>query len=115
MAELNRHDEIGGGVARGAFEATMDAIASRDLKRIRAAEDDALTTLLCVGAMLNVVADYIYLRAQHHKDSRYATDLDVASAVYSISDVSTCIHSALMAASDARFELRANSEKSKEG
>lgn len=28
MAELNQHDEIGGGVDRGAFKFTMDAIAS---------------------------------------------------------------------------------------
>lgn len=115
MAELNQHDEIAGGVDRGAFYAVMSAMASRDPKRVVLAECDAFTALQSIGSMLNVVADYIYLRAQHHKDSLYATDLDVACAVYSISDVSTCIHTALMEASDARFELRANSEKSKEG
>lgn len=115
MAELNQHDEIVGGVDRGAFYAVMSAMASRDPKRVVLAECDAFTALQSIGSMLNVVADYIYLRAQHHKDSLYATDLDVACAVYSISDVSTCIHTALMEASDARFELRANSEKSKEG
>lgn len=115
MAELNQHDEIAGGVDRGAFYAVMSAMASRDPKRVALAECDAFTALQSIGSMLNVVADYIYLRAQHHKDSLYATDLDVACAVYSISDVSTCIHTALMEASDARFELRANSEKSKEG
>lgn len=115
MAELNQHDEIAGGVDRGAFYAVMNAMASRDPKRVARAECDAFTALQSIGSMLNVVADYIYLRAQHHKDSLYATDLDVACAVYSISDVSTCIHTALMEASDARFELRANSEKSKEG
>lgn len=115
MAELNQHDEIAEGVDCGAFQAVMNAMASRDPKRVVLAECDAFTALQSIGSMLNVVADYIYLRAQHHKDSLYATDLDVACAVYSISDVSTCIHTALMEASDARFELRANSEKSKEG
>lgn len=30
MAELNQHDEIAGGVDRGAFQAVMNAMASRD-------------------------------------------------------------------------------------
>lgn len=113
MAEVHQVQTVPT-AGRGAFKATMEAIASNDPKRIAQAEDDALTALLSVGSMLNVVADYVYLRAQHPKDALYATELDVADAVYSISDLSTCIHSALMEASNARFELRANSEKTTE-
>ena len=71
MAELNQHDEIAGGVDRGAFYAVMSAMASRDPKRVALAEGDALTALQSIGSMLNVVADYLYLRAQHPKDSLY--------------------------------------------
>ena len=104
----------------GAFKAVVEAVASNDPKRKAMAEDDALTALGCVGSMLNVVADYIYLRAQHPKDSLYATDLNVADTVYSLSDLLSVQQSALIEASNARFELRANSEKttktpSKEG
>ena len=113
MAEVHQTQTVPM-VDRGAFKATMEAIASKDPKRIRAAEDDIMSALLAIPAMLNVVADCVYLRAQHPKDSLYATELDVADAVYSISDISTCIHSALMEASNARFELRVNSEKTTE-
>ena len=41
MAELNQHDEIAGGVDRGAFYAVMSAMASRDPKRVALAECDA--------------------------------------------------------------------------
>lgn len=33
MAELNQHDEIAGGVDRGAFQAVMNAMASREIGR----------------------------------------------------------------------------------
>ena len=62
MAELNQHDEIAGGVDRGAFYAVMSAMASRDPKRVALAEGDAFTALQSIGSMLNVVADYLYLR-----------------------------------------------------
>lgn len=62
MAELNQHDEIAGGVDRGAFYAVMSAMASRDPKRVALAECDAFTALQSIGSMLNVVADYLYLR-----------------------------------------------------
>ena len=58
MAELNQHDEIVGGVDRGAFQAVMNAMASRDPKRVALAECDAFTALQSIGSMLNVVADY---------------------------------------------------------
>lgn len=45
MAELNQHDEIAGGVDRGAFYAVMSAMASRDPKRVALAEGDAFTAL----------------------------------------------------------------------
>ena len=55
MAELNQHDEIAGGVDRGAFQAVMNAMASRDPKRVARAEGDAFTALQSIGSMLNVV------------------------------------------------------------
>ena len=120
MAELNQHDEIAEGVDRGAFYAVMNAMASRDPKRVALAECDAFTALQSIGSMLNVVADYIYLRAQHPKDSLYATDFNVADAVYSLSDLLSVQQTALIEAGNARIELRVNPEKtpvntSKEG
>ena len=73
MAELNQHDEIAGGVDRGAFYAVMSAMASRDPKRVALAEGDAFTALQSIGSMLNVVADYLYLRAQNPEGVLYAT------------------------------------------
>ena len=104
----------------GAFQSVINAIASNDPKRKAMVENDALTALGCVGSMLNVVADYIYLRAQHPKDSLYATDFNVADTVYSLSDLLSVQQSALIEASNAHFELRVNPEKttkstSKEG
>lgn len=114
MAELNQHDEIVGGVDRGAFKAVMNEMASRDPKRVALAEGDALTALQSIGSMLNVVADYLYLRAQHPKDSLYATDFNVADAVYSLSDLLSVQQTALIEAGNARFELRVNPEKTTE-
>ena len=114
MAELNQHDEIVGGVDRGAFQAVMNAMASRDPKRVALAECDAFTALQSIGSMLNVLADYIYLRAQHPKDSLYATDFNVADAVYSLSDLLSAQQTALIKAGNARFELRVNPEKTTE-
>lgn len=114
MAELNQHDEIVGGVDRGAFYAVMSAMASRDPKRVARADGDALTALQSIGSMLNVVADYIYLRAQHPKDSLYATDFNVADAIYSLSDLLSVQQTALIEAGNARFELRVNPEKTTE-
>lgn len=114
MAELNQHDEIAGGVDRGAFYAVMSAMASRDPKRVALAEGDALTALQSIGSMLNVVADYIYLRAQHPKDSLYDTNFNVADAVYSLSDLLSVQQTALIEAGNARFELRVNPEKTTE-
>lgn len=74
MAELNQHDEIAGGVDRGAFQAVMNAMASRDPKRVALAECDAFTALQSIGSMLNVVADYLYLRAQNPNGGLYATE-----------------------------------------
>ena len=74
MAELNQHDEIAGGVDRGAFYAVMSAMASRDPKRVALAEGDAFTALQSIGSMLNVVADYLYLRAQNPDCLLYTSD-----------------------------------------
>ena len=120
MAELNQHDEIAGGVDRGAFYAVMNAMSSRDPKRVALAEGEAFTALQSIGSMLNVVADYLYLRAQNPKDSLYATDFNVADAVYSLSDLLSVQQTALIEAGNARIELRVNPEKtpvntSKEG
>lgn len=123
MAEVNQSVEPISASDRGAFKAVVEAVASSDPKRVLMAENDALTALGSIGSMLNVVADYLYIRAQHSKDSLYATDLDVADAVYSLSDLLSVQQSALIEAGDARFDLneqRANKEKttktpSKEG
>ena len=99
MAELNQHDEIAGGVDRGAFYAVMSAMASRDPKRVALAEGDAFTALQSIGSMLNVVADYLYLRAQNPEGVLYATESEIADAVYSLSDLTACVHSSLEAGS----------------
>ena len=78
MAELNQHDEIAGGVDRGAFYAVMSAMASRDPKRVALAECDAFAALQSIGSMLNVVADYLYLRAQNPKGVLCATEAEIA-------------------------------------
>ena len=96
MAELNQHDEIAGGVDRGAFYAVMSAMASRDPKRVALAECDAFTALQSIGSMLNVVADYLYLRAQNPNGVLYATEAEIADAVYSLSDLTSCVHSSLL-------------------
>ena len=70
MAELNQHDEIAGGVDRGAFQAVMNAMASRDPKRVALAE------------------------------------AEIADAVYSLSDLTSCVHSSLNEAENARYMLR---------
>lgn len=119
MAELNLSEEpISANY--GAFKAVFEAMASNDKERKIDAVNDAITAVGCVGSMLNVVADYIYLRAQHPKDSLYATDFNVADAVYSLSDLLSVQQTALIEAGNARFELRVNPEKtiestSKEG
>ena len=114
MAELNQHDEIVGGVDRGAFKAVMNAMASRDPKRVARAECDAFTALQSIGSMLNVVADYIYLRAQNPNGVLYATEAEIADAVYSLSDLLSVQQTALIEAGNARFELRVNPEKTTE-
>ena len=106
MAELNQHDEIVGGVDRGAFQAVMNAMASRDPKRVALAECDAFTALQSIGSMLNVVADYLYLRAQNPNGVLYATEAEIADAVYSLSDLTACVHSSLNEAENARYMLR---------
>lgn len=98
----------------GAFKAVVEAVASNDPKRKAMAENDALTALGSIGSMLNVVADYLYIRAQHPKDSLYATDFNVADAVYSLSDLLSVQQTALIESSNARFELRVNPEKTTE-
>ena len=98
---------------RGAFKPVLNAIASRDPERIEKAEDDALVALSSVGTLLNVVADYIHIRANHPHDALYATDEHLAEAVYTLSDLSACIHSTLIEASNARFHQ--SKKKSKEG
>ena len=100
MAELNQHDEIVGGVDRGAFYAVMSAMASRDPKRVVLAECDAFTALQSIGSMLNVVA------AQNPKGVLYATEAEIADAVYSLSDLTSCVHSSLNEAENARYMLR---------
>ena len=94
----------------GAFQSVINAIASNDPKRIAKAEDDALTALECVGSMLNVMANYVYIRYPNPKASLYADDADLANAVYTVADVSSCIHTALVKASNARFELNRQSQ-----
>lgn len=106
MAELNQHDEIAGGVDRGAFYAVMSAMASRDPKRVALAEGDAFTALQSIGSMLNVVADYLYLRAQNPEGVLYATEAEIADAEYSLSDLTACVHSSLNEAENARYMLR---------
>lgn len=106
MAELNQHDEIAGGVDRGAFYAVMSAMASRDPKRVALAECDAFTALQSIGSMLNVVADYLYLRAQNPNGVLYATEAEIADAVHSLSDLTSCVHSSLNEAENARYMLR---------
>ena len=114
MAEVNQSVEPISASDRGAFKSVVEAVASNDPKRKAMAENDALTALGSIGSMLNVVADYLYIRAQHPKDSLYATDGDVADAVYSLSDLLSVQQSALIEAGNARFELRANPEKNTE-
>lgn len=106
MAELNQHDEIAGGVDRGAFYAVMSAMASRDPKRVALAEGDAFAALQSIGSMLNVVADYLYLRAQNPEGVLYATEAEIADAVYSLSYLTACVHSSLNEAENARYMLR---------
>lgn len=106
MAELNQHDEIAGGVDRGAFQAVMNAMASRDPKRVARAEGDAFTALQSIGSMLNVVADYLYLRAQNPNGVLYATEAEIADAVSSLSDLTACVHLSLNEAENARYMLR---------
>ena len=92
MAELNQHDEIAGGVDRGAFYAVMSAMASRDPKRVALAEGDAFTALQ-------------YLRAQNPEGVLYATEAEIADAVYLLSDLTSCVHSSLNEAENARYML----------
>ena len=64
MAELNQHDEIVGGVDRGAFYAVMSAMASRDPKRVARADGDALLIVsvnrLIYIKSLNDFRDFFY-------------------------------------------------------
>ena len=83
MAELNQHDEIAGDVDCGAFQAVMNAMASRDPKRVALAECDAFTALKSIGSMLNVVADYIYLRAQHPNGVSYPKSREIHTNPFS--------------------------------
>lgn len=104
----------------GAFHAMMGEIASNDPERIAHAEEDALTALSSIGSMFNVVAAYLYIRAQHPKDGLYASDYDVADAVYSLSDLTACVHSSLNEAHCARAYLQGTARevpanRSKEG
>lgn len=88
-------------MADGTFQMMMEASASGDPRRIRAAHDDAVTAIGCIGSMLNVLADYAYLRGQHPKDCLYANDYDVADMAYTLSDLASCAHAALTAAAGA--------------
>lgn len=120
MAETFKVGEFPDVADRGAFHATMSAIASNDPKRIARAGDEALTALSCVGTMLNGVADYLNLRGQHPGEAMYATDRDVADAVYSLSDLTACVHSSMNAAFCARNHLKETAgevpaNRSKEG
>ena len=56
--------------------------------------------------MLNVVADYLYLRAQNPNGVLYATEAEIADAVYSLSDLTACVHSSLNEAENVRYMLR---------
>lgn len=85
-------------MANGVFQAMNEAIASGDPRRISDAREDAITALGCVCSMLNVMADYAYLRAQHPSESLYADDNDLAQTAYSISDLTACARAALIEA-----------------
>lgn len=85
-------------MADGVFQAMNEAIASGDSRSICEARRDAIAALGCVCSMLNVLADYAYLRAQHPADSLYADDNDLAQAAYSISDLTACARAALIEA-----------------
>lgn len=91
-------------MADGVFQAMSEAIASGDPRRIRAAHDDAVTAIGCIGSMLNVLADYAYLRGQYPKDCLYANDYDVAEMAYTLSDLASCARSALVDAERACIE-----------
>ena len=99
---------------QGVFCAVASAMASNDNEQKINAENDTITALGCIGSMLNVLADYIYLRAQHPKDSLYATEFNVAETVYSLSDLLSVQQTALIEAGNARFEFRVNPEKTTE-
>lgn len=90
---------------KGAFRASIGAIESNDINRKVMAEEDAITALSCVSSMLNVVSDYVYIKRENPNASLYANDSDLAITLYSLADLTTCIHSSLVEASDARFYL----------
>ena len=85
-------------MADGVFQAMNEAIASGDPRRICDAREDAMTALGCISSMLNVVADYAQLRAQHPSESLYAADNDLAQTAYSLSDLTACVREVLIEA-----------------
>lgn len=91
-------------MADGVFQTMMEARASGDPRRIRAAHDEAVTALECIGCVLNVVSDYAYLRHQNSQASLYASDYDVAQTLYTLADLTFCARSALVDASRSRVE-----------
>ena len=99
---------------QGVFCAVASAMASNDNEQKINAENDTITALGCIGSMLNVVADYINIRANHPHDALYANDLELAETVYSLSDLLSVQRTALIEAGNARFELRVNPEKTTE-
>ena len=90
-------------MAEGTFERLMEAHASDDPRRIRAAHDEAITAIGCIACSLNVLADYVYLRAQRPNECMFASDYDVANMAYSLSDLMMCAKTALMEAERTRI------------
>lgn len=95
----------------GAFHAVLRAMASNDPERIALAENDARTALSGVVSTLHVVAGYLDLRALHPSENLYASDHDVAKAVYSLSDIAACLNTTLNEANIARIHLKETARK----
>lgn len=77
-------------------------------------EADANDALLSVNATLNVLADYVHIRAHHKSETLYASDDDLADALFTAAEQLSRVHASLAEAGRIRA-LRTVSADQREG
>lgn len=88
----------------GVFARPLDALGSNDRERVAGLGADLSSGLHSLAAMVAVTSDYLHIRAHAPAEQVYASDEDVADALFSISDLMRVLAAAMDAKEAARME-----------